>query len=642
MAPGIRDGAFAMNTAASVPPRKGVVALVLLLGLGAGGCGRRGPPLPPVTVEPEAPRLLPLRQEGGDISIRWYAPRLTSSGDVEDLRLRKAIVSYRVVDLHRLSAEERAAQRAGPEEGEPEDVEPEDMETEEVEPEDMEPEDVEPLDVEPEDVEPEDVEPEEVEPEVVEPEESGEAPSEDEVPVEADAPEQPEGEAVAAALPSPEDPGPGETGEAIPPAAEPAPPSETPAEESAAAQPDPTPVPPGPEVPIAEEQSAAAAAADEAGPETEAQQEGEAPDAGDPQDEAAEEPSDDAEPPAEPEPAGFLLDYEELEFEILSEVESEAPGEERVLELPVDPEWIGRRLEIRMHYESRGGTGEETETQSLDVIGALPVVEDVAVEISPQALTVSWFDSRPQLTAVSVLADPVFEVLRRRGGESEPLGRSVGPTLEDPEVVWGEEVCYRVRVVVAGANDERVLSDPGPVADPEADSSDEAAAAAGEVGDAVQETTPREPGAPETPPAAPLPDAPESEEPEWQPIPIRVPGAGSAALSFGPTSIEACVTPMDVFPPAPPSDLRLFWRSERTELSWRESVSGDVVGYHVYRSGPDGTGFKRLTLDPVEQIAFGDAARDPRGRYRYAVTAVDGADPPNESLPSESRTVSPR
>ncbi|MCY4626489.1 MAG: hypothetical protein OXE58_02830, partial [Acidobacteria bacterium] len=82
--------------------------------------------------------------------------------------------------------------------------------------------------------------------------------------------------------------------------------------------------------------------------------------------------------------------------------------------------------------------------------------------------------------------------------------------------------------------------------------------------------------------------------------------------------------------------------AQQTDLSWRESTSTDVVGYHVYRSGPDGTGFARLTASPIEQTSFTDAARDPRGAYRYAIAAVDGADSPNESPPSDSRRVNPR
>ena len=94
----------------------GIVALALVLTAGAGGCGRRGPPLAPLQVDPETPNVLPLRQENGQVVVRWYAPRLDSGGDPADLRLRKAIVSYRVVDIHALAAEERASQRQPPEE----------------------------------------------------------------------------------------------------------------------------------------------------------------------------------------------------------------------------------------------------------------------------------------------------------------------------------------------------------------------------------------------------------------------------------------------------------------------------------------------------------------------------------------------
>ena len=114
------DGRRSMKSAATrvSGPLTGTAMALLAVALAAGGvgCGRRGPPLPPEQVDPEAPRLMPLRQEGGQVVIRWYAPRLSSGGDVEDLRLRRAIVSYRLVDIRELAAEERASQRAGPEE----------------------------------------------------------------------------------------------------------------------------------------------------------------------------------------------------------------------------------------------------------------------------------------------------------------------------------------------------------------------------------------------------------------------------------------------------------------------------------------------------------------------------------------------
>ena len=601
---------------------KTLAALALVLIAAAGGCGRRGPPLAPLQVDPETPRVLPLRQEDGAVVVRWYAPRLDSGGDPADLRLRKAIVSYRIVDLQALAAEERAAQRRPPEEEDeeqPEDTpsgdedaagtpDPEDPATEEQAAPDA---------------------------PALETGPGEETPLPDAGPPEEAEPE-PEGEPE----PDPE------------PAPEPEPEAETGPDEP---QEEPDPGAPAEEEPGAETPAEPPAPEPEPEAETGPDETQEEPDPGAPAEEepGAETPAETPESEPEPEPEGTLLDYEELEFEVLSEIESEVPGEERVLELPVEPDWIGRRLEITVRYEARGGASEESELQSLDVTGPLPAVEGVLVEVGPRELTIRWQDPRGALAEAPV-ADPVFEVFRRRGEESERLGRSFGPSQTDADVVWGEEVCYGARLVVAGAAEERVLPDPGPVAPaaPEGDAS------AGEPPapdqDAAETPAPDETveaGAPETPDAepedpeaeaAPVPDEPEAEEDPWTPIPIRVPGAGTGALSVGPMSAEECVTPVDVFPPVPPSDLRLFWRSEATELSWRDSASTDVAGYHVYRTGPDGTGFQRLTESLVEQTSYTDAARDPRGAYRYAVTAVDGADPPNESLPSDPRTANPR
>ncbi len=615
-APGVGHG---MSPASWIGPvglaawgRASIGALALLLGLGMAGCGRRGPPLPPLQVEPETPRLLPLREEGGQILIRWYAPRLSSGGDVEELRLRRAIVSYRLVDIHRLAAEERATERAGSHNaGE---------------------------------------------------EASGETPSEAGSASEAPEPESTETETVEEGA---ADPGIPETAELAPEGEPPAPAAETgvttePEGEAGETLPDEAlPVTEGQEDPAAGEVPAEESDPGEAPDEPGATE----PEGGEPDTEGAAQPpereddpepeegqpdrEDPAEPPEsedDPEPEGVLLDYDDLEFEVLSEVDSEVLGEERILELPVDPEWIGRRLEITVRYEARGGSSEESEPQSLDVAGPLPLVREVSVDVGPQALTVRWLDPRAGLESASPLTDPIFEVFRRRNGPAERLGRSFGPTQADSEVIWGEKVCYSARLVMVGGDDERVLPDPGPdPADPGASDGTETPAFQDPDVEGVAPTEPsQESASPNEDPASSVPDVPEAAETPWSAIPIRVPGTGSSALSVGPLSPEACVTPVDVFPPLPPSDLRLFWRAEQTELSWRESVSEDVVGYHVYRSGPDGSGFQRLTQSAIEQTTFGDGARDPRGAFRYAVTAIDGADPSNESLPSESRRANPR
>ena len=614
-----------MKTFGGVSPqvvRAAAAALALALSLGAGGCGRRGPPLAPLQVDPETPRVLPLRQENGAVVVRWYAPRLDSGGDPADLRLRRAIVSYRIVDLHALAAEERAFQRRPPEEVDEEAPEaapsgdedaagtpaPEDPATEE------------PAAPDAAALETGETRPGEETPLPDAGPPGTTAPgAEDQPPVAAPpgaapAPGQPP---VAAEEPSPAGGVPPEEGEAAP-EREPAPEGEGEPDPEGEPEPAVTQEAPGPGEPALEE----------AGGET-------------------------PEPEAEPAPDGTLLDYEDLEFEVLSEVESEVPGEQRVVELPVEPDWIGRRLEITVRYEARGGASEESEPRSLDVTGPLPAVEGVLVEVGPRELTIRWQDPRSAL-GEAPLADLLFEVFRRRGEESERLGRSFGPSQTDADVVWGEQVCYRARLVVAGAAEERVIPDPGPVAPAGPEGDESAGESPTPDRDAGETPTPGETGeadTPETPEAdpvdpegeaAPAPGEPEPGEAPWTPIPIRVPGAGTGALSVGPMSAEECVTPVDVFPPVPPADLRLFWRTEATELSWRDSASSDVAGYHVYRSGPDGSGFQRLTESPVEQTSYTDATRDPRGAYRYAVTAVDGADPPNESLPSDPRTANPR
>ncbi|MXX86830.1 MAG: fibronectin type III domain-containing protein [Acidobacteria bacterium] len=617
---------------------KTLAALALVLIVGAAGCGRRGPPLAPLQVDPETPRVLPLRQEDGAVVVRWYAPRLDSGGDPADLRLRKAVVSYRIVDLHALAAEERASQRQPPEEEEEEDTGAASAGDEDgagvPEPEEPEPEDPVTEDSATEDPVTEDpVTEEPAAPDAAPATPGPETPAGEETPVpDAVPPETTEPGPVAVEEPSPAG--------GTPPGEAEAEPEQQPVPEE---EPEPAPEPGGEPEPEPEGETGPGAAQEAEGPGEPAPDEA----GGDTQEEAPE-------PEAAPEPEGPLLDYEELEFEVLSEIESEVPGEERVLELPVEPDWIGRRLEITVRYEARGGASEESELQSLDVTGPLPPVAGVLVEVGPRELTIRWQDPRGAL-GEAPLADPLFEVFRRRGGESERLGRSFGPTQTDADVVWGEEVCYRARLVVAGDAEERVIPDPGPVAPAGPAGGDSAgeSPAPDETGEpGALEISGAEPGEPEEEAAAApgepegeaatAPGEPEAEEAPWTPIPIRVPGAGTGALSVGPMSAEECVTPVDAFPPVPPSDLRLFWRAEATELSWRDSASTDVAGYHVYRSGPDGSGFERLTESPVEQTSYTDAARDPRGAYRYAVTAVDGADPPNESLPSDPRTANPR
>ena len=120
-------------------------------------------------------------------------------------------------------------------------------------------------------------------------------------------------------------------------------------------------------------------------------------------------------------------------------------------------------------------------------------------------------------------------------------------------------------------------------------------------------------------------------------------------------SAEECVTPLDVFPPVPPSDLRLFWRTEQTELSWRESASTDVAGVPrlPLRTGrrrlpaPDGNAGRADELHgrgarPAGRVSLRrhgggrrrPAEREPALRPPYRESAVSGRDAPRRGPPA--------
>ena len=140
--------------------------------------------------------------------------------------------------------------------------------------------------------------------------------------------------------------------------------------------------------------------------------------------------------------------------------------------------------------------------------------------------------------------------------------------------------------------------------------------------------------------AAGTPDAPS--DLGWTPVIVRVPPTGAEAVSAGPRSPEVCLVPQDLYPPAPPADLRAFWQTEGTDLNWEASAAPDVAGYRVYRSATDDSGYELLAETPADVLAVTDRDRDPGTEYTYTVTAVDAAGTPNESPRSAPVRVRPR
>jgi hypothetical protein len=101
---------------------------------------------------------------------------------------------------------------------------------------------------------------------------------------------------------------------------------------------------------------------------------------------------------------------------------------------------------------------------------------------------------------------------------------------------------------------------------------------------------------------------------------------------------ETTVQPTDIIPPAAPVGLVAVRSANGIELFWQEETESDISGYIVYRKGPDEL-IDKLNNKPLPVSRFLDRTVLPTGLYTYWVTAVDKADPPNQSPLSDTVEV---
>jgi hypothetical protein len=95
---------------------------------------------------------------------------------------------------------------------------------------------------------------------------------------------------------------------------------------------------------------------------------------------------------------------------------------------------------------------------------------------------------------------------------------------------------------------------------------------------------------------------------------------------------------IDTFPPGAPQGLAAVQEQGKIRLFWRPNREADLRGYRIYRAeGVDGE-LRRLNEEPVQATSWTDTTAAPDIVYSYAVTAVDGAQPPNESPKSDRAT----
>jgi hypothetical protein len=95
-----------------------------------------------------------------------------------------------------------------------------------------------------------------------------------------------------------------------------------------------------------------------------------------------------------------------------------------------------------------------------------------------------------------------------------------------------------------------------------------------------------------------------------------------------------CERPIDMFPPAPPADVRATSGTGEITLQWLPNAEPDLAGYLVLRGAPGDATLAPITQMPITPNRYVDRSVMPGVRYVYAVVAVDNAPDANRSQPS--------
>lgn len=102
-------------------------------------------------------------------------------------------------------------------------------------------------------------------------------------------------------------------------------------------------------------------------------------------------------------------------------------------------------------------------------------------------------------------------------------------------------------------------------------------------------------------------------------------------------STSLAVDPKDVYAPASPKGFAVSAEAGVLKLFWFPNDETDLAGYKVFRSESETGDFVEIAKVAPTESSYVDQAVKPGVRYYYCLTAVDGAEPPNESGRSEVR-----
>jgi len=118
---------------------------------------------------------------------------------------------------------------------------------------------------------------------------------------------------------------------------------------------------------------------------------------------------------------------------------------------------------------------------------------------------------------------------------------------------------------------------------------------------------------------------------------VRSVVASGSASRESENSSPLRVSPRDVYAPAAPTGFAVSAEGNVVKLYWFPNEESDLAGYRIYRSESESGGFTEIARVGNAETSYVDKAATAGVKYYYCVTAVDRADPSNESSRSEVR-----
>jgi len=314
--------------------------------------------------------------------------------------------------------------------------------------------------------------------------------------------------------------------------------------------------------------------------------------------------------------------------------ERAAVDDGRLVELPDGGEGWLLRFAIRL-VDQRGRTSPLATTRDL-------------VLLSPGSPP-SGLAAEPTVDGVRLVWEPVPDL---------PVAEPAGTDDAVPETVAGETDETAGSAETAAGNASASVD-----AENGEDASVESASADAEHGADTTEAVPPEaarteaaaggrryniyrasPGEPE--PEAPLNDTPLSETEfldgsvvvgERYVYTVRVLLAEGMPLRESASSQPVGLVAEDRFAPSAPGGLVVVQEGSAVRLFWDPGAERDLGGYRVYRRTADGPWVR--IVERVEQPTYVDGEVEVGTTYTYAVTAIDRAEPPNESERSREKVL---